>query len=239
MHITSIPSRIDGVGRPKSTKVCDEPDCDRKMAARGMCHRHYERWRATVGDAFVPIEPVNLMTRFWQYADTSGGPDACWTWGGDVHKSGYGSIYVHGGRPQLQKAHRFAYERLVGPIPDGMEVDHTCHTKECPTPGMGDPHRSCVNPRHLEVVDRPTNIRRSQAPEKTREMFAAITHCPQGHPYDEANTIWRKAKNKSGIYPARVCRTCHRNYVRAWREKRRQEARGEVSTIVPSYRQTG
>ncbi len=54
---------------------------------------------------------------------------------------------VNGKRVRFS-AHRTAYEIWVGPIPDGHEVDHTCHNK------------LCINPAHLEAVTHPENLRR-------------------------------------------------------------------------------
>lgn len=58
---------------------------------------------------------------------------------------GYGRFSVNN---QTYYVHRFAYELLVGPIPDGLTVDHLCRT------------RLCANPRHLEPVPQSENSRR-------------------------------------------------------------------------------
>ena len=75
----------------------------------------------------------------------------CWLWTGATTPGGYGRLTVgsqiDGTRRQV-RAHRRSYERLVGPIPDGLDLDHLCRT-----PG-------CVNPEHLEPVTRRENIRR-------------------------------------------------------------------------------
>lgn len=194
--------------------TCSIPGCTRSALARRLCGRHYQQYRKAAGDSFQPIVPADIMTRFWSYTDQSGGPDACWLWTGTIEESGYGDIFVNGGKPRLQKAHRFAYERLVGPIPDGLEIDHTCHTKECPTPGDGDLHRRCVNPQHLEAVDRPTNVQRSTAPEATRAYYQEnVAECPKGHPYDEENTQWRTTKDG---YKSRRCAQCNRDNRARW-----------------------
>jgi hypothetical protein len=149
------------------------------------------------------------VRRFWRDTDTSGGADACWPWGGVVHDSGYGTMFVNGGSPRLQKAHRFAYALLVGPIPEGTEIDHACHTKACPTPGYGDTHRRCVNPRHLEAVTRRVNVLRGQAPEITAAYLAAKRGtekvCPRGHTYPVGQR----------------CRPCNYAGVKAWRARRK------------------
>jgi hypothetical protein len=107
--------------------------------------------------------------------------DGCWEWTGAHHRRGYGTFGVGGRRTML--AHRFMYELLVGPIPDGLVLDHLCR------------NTSCVNPEHLEAVTQAENLRRA--------VRLPITHCKHGHEYDEANTAY----NPAG---ARRCRECNR-----------------------------
>jgi hypothetical protein len=80
--------------------------------------------------------------------------------------------------------------------------------------------RRRVNPAHLEPVTHQVNVLRSQAPERTREYLqAAITSCPKGHPYDEANTQWRTTKTG---YPSRRCAECNRVRTREWKAARKK-----------------
>jgi very-short-patch-repair endonuclease/endogenous inhibitor of DNA gyrase (YacG/DUF329 family) len=119
----------------------------------GLCLEHYIESLLPRVAAFKPKAHVEPIIRFLAYSDRSGGPDACWPWLSTVHpKTGFGYIFEH---PKLRTAHRFAYEHFVGPIPDGREVGHACCTDDCSTPGDGDPHRSCVNPRHVAICDAP------------------------------------------------------------------------------------
>jgi hypothetical protein len=74
--------------------------------------------------------------------------DTCWHWRGAVTSSGYGSV-GHEGR--LWSTHRLAYELLIGPIPDGLHIDHLCLNK------------LCCNPWHLEPVTQQENRRRQHA----------------------------------------------------------------------------
>lgn len=93
------------------------------------------------------------------------------------------------------KAHRVAYMLTVGPIPDGMTLDHLCHTtdRSC-LGGVTCLHRRCVEPKHLEVVTRVENSRRMK---NRREK------CANGHYYDEAGyERWFKGGTQ------RVCSTC-------------------------------
>lgn len=123
----------------------------------------------------------------------------CWEWTAYVDRLGYGRFSWNG---TMGRAHRFAYALLVGPIPEGLELDHLCKV------------RCCVNPAHLEPVTRQENIRRSNVGRPQAER----THCPQGHPYDEKNTRYKLyAKGCIG----RVCRACARDYMRRKRAESR------------------
>lgn len=109
--------------------------------------------------------------------------EGCWLWRGNVNNRGYGVI---GWRESPTKnrgtsAHRVAYQLFKGEIPDGYEIDHLCRVI------------LCCRPDHLEAVTPDENRRRA---------VAALTHCPHGHEYDEANTYLRP--DGAG----RDCRSC-------------------------------
>jgi hypothetical protein len=106
--------------------------------------------------------------RFWRYVEKT---DGCWNWTGRHNARGYGQM-----RRQDQSqtmAHRYAYELLVGPIPQGLTLDHLCRNPRC------------VNPAHLEPVTLRVNILRGESYAARR---ARQTHCKYGHPFDQANT---------------------------------------------------
>lgn len=106
----------------------------------------------------------------------------CWVWTGAMSEQGYGITWA--GHRTI-KAHRYVYEFAVGPVPEGMDLDHLCRC------------RACVNPAHLEPVTRSENLRRGHA----AAPRPLPTHCKRGHAYDEANTYtWRGRRN---------CRACH------------------------------
>ena len=139
-----------------------------------------------------------LPARFWAKAQRDEKID-CWLWMAARSSKGYGS-YSHGGR--AVSAHRLAYQTLVGSIPVGLQIDHLCRV------------RFCVNPSHMETVTTAENTRRGDSGRLWRQK----THCPSGHPYDEANTHL----NRHGH---RVCRACDRSYQR---RRRANEPRLEL-----------
>lgn len=173
-------------------RTCTINGCGNRYEARGWCRTHYMRWRRH-GDPEhrerLRGEPVDV--RFWSKVDRTG---ECWTWTGGKYAEGYGRFW-DGERDVA--AHRFAYELEVGPIPDGTEIDHTCHNDTGCLLSTRCPHRACVNPAHLEAVTHAVNSRRGYA----GHHLASRTHCPQGHPYAGDNL----AHDADG---SRRCRTC-------------------------------
>jgi hypothetical protein len=101
----------------------------------------------------APMIPELRLFTDGQYV--RGEPAACWLWRGTITVDGYGYA---GGR----SVHRLAYRLFVGPIPDGLTVDHVCHNRDLTCPGAWEClHKRCVNPSHLEAVTRAENTRRA------------------------------------------------------------------------------
>lgn len=137
----------------------------------------------------------DYIARFWAKVDTSG---ECWEWTANKIR-GYGQFTA---AKRKYRAHRFAYELLVGPIPEGLEIDHLCR------------NRACVNPAHLEPVTRQENLRRAGVSWRyANAARRAKTHCKRGHLFDEKNTYI----TRSG---GRQCRQCC-----AIRERGRRESK--------------
>jgi hypothetical protein len=131
-----------------------------------------------------------LPRRFWDKAAPCP-MSGCWLWTASGNQKGYGTFSVRTGKNVV--AHRVSFERLVGEIPTGLEIDHLCRV------------RCCVNPAHLEAVTHAENIRRADYSNSgARER--ARTRCPRGHAYDEANTYRYLGK--------RQCLTCRRSRAR-------------------------
>jgi hypothetical protein len=128
------------------------------------------------------MDPLEWIMDYRRNATDSG----CWEWIGYRTKAGYSQLSIRG---QMVLTHRYVWSRMVGPIPDGMFLDHQCR------------NRACFNPDHLRVVTPRVNSIENVVG-SFWQIEAAKTHCPQGHPYDEANTYRRPATG------ARHCRAC-------------------------------
>lgn len=114
---------------------------------------------------FNPRDLAGEANRFWVKVNKRRG--GCWLWTG-AKKRGWGRFRVWRGRWTHIPAHRWAYEAAHGPIPDGIYLDHTCHTDDLDCPGGDDcPHRPCVRPSHLEPVSDEENGRRARTRRRT------------------------------------------------------------------------
>ncbi|GHJ11226.1 hypothetical protein TPA0907_55930 [Micromonospora humidisoli] len=192
----------------------------------------------------APATPMRVAQRFWVKVDTSG---VCWEWTASVDSSGYGTFNAGGRRVS---AHRHSWLTLIGPVPDGLELDHLCL------------NRRCVNPDHLEPVTHAENVRRQGKNRKTHcvrghrladnryesgrpgcrtctrednrtryvpaEPREPFTHCKNGHEYTPENTYFQvKASGRK----SRQCRKCKVI------NQRRYKARQNGSTHDHSARQ--
>jgi len=145
---------------------------------------------------------------YWLARIDMSDPNACWSWPGPVGEKGYG---LHG---KVQRnAHRNVYTNMVGPIPKGMQIDHSCHNAADCEGGVTCPHRRCVNwVNHLKLVTPRENLMAS--PNTVNSINAAKTECVHGHPYTAENTRIRPNGTRN-------CRACARERARLTRAAKR------------------
>ena len=130
-------------------------------------------------------ESIPVKERLLARLDKPDGDSGCWIWLGTRDWKGYGHLRLNGtvkSPGKMAVAHRVSYELFVGPIPEGLHLDHLCRVT------------SCVNPAHLEPVTNAENMRR---------RYALQTHCKWGHEFTPENIIWSRVTQ-------RHCRECQR-----------------------------
>lgn len=130
---------------------------------------------------------MTVADRLWSRVAVPDDPDACWEFQGAVSNVGYGVIGCSDNT--VTYTHRLAYELLVGPIPEGLHIDHLCR------------NRRCCNVIHLEPVSQRENNLRGESPAAHN---ARKTHCLRGHEFTSANTYRPPGRTD------RQCRACIR-----------------------------
>ncbi len=129
----------------------------------------------------------------------------CWIYEGANHSRGYGRVWNDG---KSVFVHRLMFEQYVGPIGEGLTIDHLCRT------------HACCNPAHLEPVTLAENVLRGEGlPAKN----AVKTHCDHGHSLSGANLYVRRDGR-------RQCRECDRQRMRRRYRKRRMQKMATLST---------
>lgn len=186
--------------------TCSVKNCDRpvRVKSKGWCQTHYQRWWDT-GDVRED-DPIRSY---------GGGTGKKLGWPENMlhflEIDSNGCYVLTHGRPRGRTgeyrsvtkdshevaAHTAVYEWVVGPLPEGMVLDHLCKNPVC------------VHPDHLEPVTPFQNNMRSDSP---TAVNARKTHCQNGHEFNEENT----ALNGDG---SRYCRPCRNEWQRARRAR--------------------
>lgn len=146
---TGDPLAKKRVGRPPGIRrPCAISECGGVAVTRGLCPKHYAR-RRNHGSPFTILNSLGIPARVRFLRKVEVLPNGCWEWNATTTRKGYGLF--HDGK--MVAAHVWSFKHFVGPIPDGLQLDHLCHTDDpsC-LGGDGCRHRRCVNPAHLEPV---------------------------------------------------------------------------------------
>lgn len=161
--------------------------------------------------AFIPWrdEPYRGRDPGW-IIDGNG----CHIWIGGTGPDGYARVNIkENGRFRSRLVQRIRYEREIGPIPEGLVLDHyVCDN------GAG----GCCNPRHCRPVTRRENVLRGN---NQAAWQLARTHCPRGHPLAGDNLIQSKFRRRG----ERECRTCHNERQRRRRRDRNRQQQERIA----------
>lgn len=131
-------------------KTCEVQNCSKLSWARGLCGSHYQAWRREV----KPKRQLPFRERHMDpdksFQNRTEWQGECLVWTGYLQSDGYGQMRING---KGKRAHRYAWERIYGEIPQGMVIDHICH------------NRSCVNVDHLRLATRGQNSAHRKGPD--------------------------------------------------------------------------
>ena len=171
---------------------CMIEGCDDKAGDSGLCGFHRSRRRRygdpLGGPRYRRRRDATVEEKFWANINKNGPVPAhrpelssCWVWMLGHYANGYGIVYGSGeGDAHTQyRTHRVAYELCVGPIPEGLEIDHLCL------------NHGCCNPDHLEAVTHAENGQRAWDTGCQPERLP-LTHCRRGHEMTPENSYFRK-----------------------------------------------
>lgn len=146
------------LGRERGTppRECAIAGCGRPgVGGHGWCEMHYRRFQRHGHPLTTSRIVGDDESRFASYLVAGPAPEhapelgECWLWTGAVTPDGYATMAV--GDLPTNSGHRWSYRHHVGPLPDGLELDHLCRV------------RRCVNPWHLDPVPHAVNVARANA----------------------------------------------------------------------------
>ena len=143
--------------------TCALDGCGRVLKSHGYCDTHWKRVQRHGHPGPAQIGRT-VQQRMLALADTTT-ESGCWEWLGRRQPSGYGQVWLNE-KQRAALAHRVSYETFVGPIPEGLQIDHLCR------------NRGCIQPEHLEPVTAAENFARSTHPSALAKKTGK---CGRGH----------------------------------------------------------
>ena len=160
-----------------------------------------------------------IEERFWPKVKDAGALE-CWEWTAAT-SHGYG---VFADRRKNLRAHRVAYELMIGPIPPLLVLDHLCK------------NRLCVNPYHLDPVPLAVNSARTNAGEVNAARQRARTHCIRGHDYSDPAVL---ILTSAGYRVCRICKSWRRRTIVPQKTGQRPKLQREDVVGVDGLRTAG
>lgn len=184
---------------------CQFNGCDRDAHTKGWCSAHYQQQYhgKTMTPLHATVRPRGSPPRIIcdeVMCQVPGLVGPCHVFRAYKDDCGYGRVAVDG--EGMASVHVYVWERVNGPVPDGLEIDHQCR------------NRGCCNEDHLRAVTHQINCTENVVG-SVWQLQLAKTHCPQGHPYSEENTY------KYGTN--RFCRECNRIRCLKYYNKKRKK----------------
>ncbi|MHA7278890.1 HNH endonuclease signature motif containing protein [Arthrobacter sp. MDT2-2] len=136
-------------------RTCSVLECEITVKIAELCPKHRKRRDALGTTALTTTRMLPPDEKFARRIV----PDeyGCWMWTATKTYDKYPKLYVGGGRKEV-RAHRWAYDRFVGPIPDGYEIDHICSVT------------LCVRPSHLQALPAEEHWRVTEARKELKEL---------------------------------------------------------------------
>jgi hypothetical protein len=195
------------------TPLANSRNCERCGAAFAVSPKSpRQRFCSLSCSNSRPRRRASEADRFWVKVDKAGPVSAhrpdlgpCWVWTATRNPYGYGQFYLSGG--PLVVAHRWAWEQVNGPVPDGLVLDHLCR------------HPACVHPEHLEAVTEAVNIQRGLAGDLKPPLLQR-EKCANGHELTPENRFLRKDRPRKQY----LCRKCSAERQRRYAERKREAA---------------
>lgn len=140
---------------------------------------------------------MDIQERFWSKVNKQT-DSGCWKWTAFIYQ-GYGRFRIGRG---IVQAHRWAWEQVHGPVPEGLELDHLCR------------NTACVNPDHIEAVTHRENALRGFHPNVQTHRTKV---CKRGHEISGDNAYPLKDGRQR-------CFACHRTGANRWRDTHREQS---------------
>lgn len=170
--------------------ACVVDECPSPSVGKGLCSKHWQRMKK-YGSTDDPRPSTEQ--RFWAKVDKTGD---CWLWTGHRKPDGYGRWRFPTGESnkygKQHYVHRVAWEFTHGPIPEGVQLDHTCH------------NTSCVRPDHLRITTAKQNQEhRIAANRGNKSGVRGVTRTPDGR-YWMARVRHQGKNHYAGSYKTAV-----------------------------------